>query len=163
MHFKPPIGRPCVIAALSSLCCPTLLPTIAAEEETAAPCRICNVMQDANYMAGMVAEFIVKKDLKNWSCCSRTSAAKSAVALEEGKRRYFMNRFTVEAMKKAYGDYTDFGSRPEVVALGCHRRKFRNLCRRIIEAAALEKARWVKELRFMFRPGGDVMKKVGGT
>ena len=70
-------------------------------------------MHDVNDMPGMVFEFLGNKALKNYSRCCRSSAAKSAGALEEGKRIYFIERFTVEAMKKAFKDYTEDGPRPD--------------------------------------------------
>ena len=128
------------------------MPTIAAEEETAAPCRICNVMHDGNDMAGMVAEFIVKKDLKNWSCSSRTHAVNSVVALEEGKRRYFIKRFTVDAMKKAFKIFTESAFTPACADFWASERDFWKLSRLRIESAGDNKNRWVKILRFLYRP-----------
>ena len=96
-------------------------------------------MHDGNDMAGMVAEFIVKKDLKNWSCSSRTHAANSVVALEEGKRRYFIKRFSVEARKKAFKDFTEDG--PSRLAFWKSWLAFWKVSRLLIESAANKKNR----------------------
>ena len=132
---------------------PTLLPTIAAEEETAAPCRICNVMHDGNDMAGMVEEFIDKKDLKNWSCCSRRHYVKSVLALEEGKRRCLIKRFTVEAMRTAFKDFAEAVLKPDSPEFWMSERDFWKISRLPIESAGDKKNRWVKRLRFLCGPG----------
>ena len=101
----------------------------------------------------MVAEFIVKKDLKNWSCCSRRHYVKSVVALEEGKRRYFIKRFTVEAMKKAFKDFTEDGPSPDSRDCWQFGGAFWKVSRLLIACDDDRKIRCVKRLRFLFRPG----------
>ena len=104
-------------------------------------------------MAGMVAEFIVKKDLKNWSCSSRTHAVNSVVALEEGKRRYFIKRFSVEARKKAFKDFTEDGPSPDSRDCWKNEGDFWKVSGLLIAYVANQKNRCVKRLRFLYRPG----------